>query len=74
MQERLTTSRTLSINVATHIIGALVVDHLFPRLCVNNLVQNRAINKFAREILATLLISLFHALSHAENTSLIGVR
>lgn len=40
-------------NAAPREIRAPVVNHLFPRLCVNNLVQSRAINKIAREISST---------------------
>lgn len=43
-------------NAAPRKIRAPVVNHLFPRLCVNNLVQSRAINKIAREISSTALL------------------
>lgn len=45
-------------NAASRKIRAPVVNHLFPRLCVNNLVQSRAINKIAREISSTALLAV----------------
>lgn len=45
-------------DAASRKIRAPVVNHLFPRLCVNNLVQSRAINKIAREISSTALLVL----------------
>lgn len=60
MDECLPASWTLGVNIAARVIRALVVDHLFPCLCVNNLVQNRAINKFTRVISSITLSVHYH--------------